>query len=105
MATPFCVLIKAAEGQPAKRPPPIPAEFRSQYWLGQRCGNCYWADNIFPYEGQTAEDVLLECQWPAEQLPYSLRYGNRERLSVAVSDGAKCPQYEWRLPGQEKLYD
>lgn len=38
----------------------------------------------------TDEDFLGDCEWPTENLPYSLRYANRERTMVEPTDGAEC---------------
>jgi hypothetical protein len=82
----------------------LPSE-DARYWDGQNCGNCYWADNPFPYAGQRREDALLQCAWPAELLPDSLTYGNRERMSVSPDNGNKCPQWRDRVPKQPRLFD
>lgn len=58
------------------------------------CGNCKWYEPWFPYNGSALVDESAECTWPANRLPYSLRYGNRERMSVYPLDGSNCPCWE-----------
>jgi hypothetical protein len=59
----------------------------------QRCGSCRWFDPDFaPNEDE--EEALGLCDWPAENLPWSLRWGNRERVAVGPLEGATCPQWE-----------
>lgn len=62
----------------------------------KRCETCAWFDPDFvPAEHCVdPEDAMGLCEWPANQLPFSLRYGNRERLAVAPKDGAQCAQWK-----------
>lgn len=67
--------------------------------MSQRsCGTCRWFDpsNYGSLDASffDPEDDVAACLWPAERLPYSLRYGNRERLGVMYSDGADCNAWE-----------
>lgn len=60
------------------------------------CEACKWSSNPFP-EASAGPDDLLECEWPAALLPYSLRWGNRERVMVARNDppaGQTCTQFQ-----------
>ena len=62
------------------------------------CGTCHWFDrtlggNLLPEHFNDEEDIG-GCDWPAENLPYSLRYGNRERMGVSARDGAECPCHQ-----------
>lgn len=57
------------------------------------CGECRWFDASFaPLE--TPEESLGLCEWPSDRLPYSLRYGSRERVAVGPLDGESCPCFE-----------
>lgn len=59
----------------------------------RRCKSCRWFDPDFA-KLDTDEESLGLCEWPADRLPYSLRYGNRERMAVSPLDGADCPCFE-----------
>jgi hypothetical protein len=56
------------------------------------CGTCKWL--LLDYLYDTPEESLGFCEWPADRLPYSLRYGNRERMMVSPVDGRNCNAYE-----------
>lgn len=78
---------------PVSTPTPAAAPAKS-------CATCRWFDPTMygtqgpPYE----EDDIAACEWPAERLPFSLRYGNRERVAVKPTDGADCSCYELKTP-------
>jgi len=57
------------------------------------CGTCKWFDPDFAPDDDPAEALGL-CTWPAERLPYSLRYGNRERMAVGPLEGETCTTWE-----------
>lgn len=59
----------------------------------QCCKLCLWFDPDYA-QMETEEESLGICEWPAERLPHSLRYGNRERLAVRPLEGTSCPTYE-----------
>lgn len=56
----------------------------------QQCGSCHWFDADYAPDDDP-EQALGLCNWPAERLPYALRYGNRERVAVGPLDGRECP--------------
>jgi hypothetical protein len=58
------------------------------------CGTCRWFDADPLRLGFVEEDDLGSCEWPASNLPYSLRWANRERVSVARTDGVDCSCWE-----------
>lgn len=60
------------------------------------CSTCRWFDltTYFADLSDPPAEQMGACVWPAEQLPFSLRYGNRERTSVTPLDGAGCAQYQ-----------
>lgn len=58
-----------------------------------RCGTCRWFDPDFAPDDNPAEALGL-CRWPADRLPHSLRYGNRERMAVGPLEGESCPGFE-----------
>ena len=62
------------------------------------CGKCKWFDRTFDglllIEHFDDEEDLGGCEWPADRLPYSLRYGNRERLGVYAYEGKGCAGFE-----------
>lgn len=62
----------------------------------RNCGSCKWydADAYLADPNDPPEDRIGQCTWPAERLPYSLRYGNRERMATSPVDGANCAAYE-----------
>jgi len=57
------------------------------------CGTCKWFDPDFA-KLDTPEESLGLCAWPADRLPFSLRYGNRERMAVCPLDGKDCSAHE-----------
>lgn len=59
----------------------------------RRCGTCRWFNPDFAPDDNPAEALGL-CEWPAERLPHSLRYGNRERGAVGPLEGTECPTHE-----------
>jgi hypothetical protein len=59
----------------------------------KRCETCKWWNELYPEPNDPLEDRLGNCEWPAELLPYSLRYGNRERTGVYGHEGTLCPQW------------
>jgi len=61
--------------------------------MAQRCKTCRWFDPSFAPDEDEHESLGL-CEWPADRLPYSLRWGNRERVAVRPLDGSDCPCYE-----------
>lgn len=70
--------------------------------LPRRCKSCRWFDPDFA-KLDTDEESLGLCEWPADRLPYSLRYGNRERMAVSPLDGADCPCFEPRQRARSKI--
>lgn len=62
------------------------------------CATCKWydADYFLADPDDPPEDRIGQCGWPAERLPYSLRYGNRERMATSPVDGAECAAHEPR---------
>lgn len=60
------------------------------------CANCRWFDleALCFTKDDDPEEAIGECQWPSERLPYSLRYGNRERMAVHPADGEGCAGFE-----------
>lgn len=61
--------------------------------MSKNCGSCKWYDPAYSNADAPPEDQLGACEWPSDRLPWSLRWGNRERLYVAPTEGTKCPQY------------
>lgn len=59
----------------------------------RRCGNCRWFEPSEFYDPDD-EDAVASCGWPAERLPHSLRYGNRERVWVTQGEGTDCSCFE-----------
>lgn len=70
----------------------------------QNCGSCKWydADAYMASPDDPPEDRIGECNWPAERLPFSLRYGSRERVPTSPVDGAQCAAHE---PREAARYD
>lgn len=62
--------------------------------MTQSCATCRWYDATAFYSGPDDDDPIGTCDWPAERLPFSLRYGNRERVAVRPHEGTDCPCYE-----------
>lgn len=62
----------------------------------RRCATCRWHDlaALFSDLADPPEDQLGLCTWPAERLPYSLRWGNRERAATTSLEGVDCPAWE-----------
>jgi len=60
--------------------------------MSQCCGNCKWFE--WPEWQTEDEDDYAFCRWPSSNLPYSLRYGARERLMIHFNDGADCYCFE-----------
>lgn len=58
-----------------------------------RCERCRWFNPDFAPDDDK-EQALGLCEWPADRLPWSLRYGNRERMAVGPLEGFNCPQFE-----------
>lgn len=61
--------------------------------MTQSCKTCRWFDPSFAPDEDEHEALGL-CEWPADRLPYSLRWGNRERVAVRPLEGSDCPCYE-----------
>jgi hypothetical protein len=61
--------------------------------MSRSCGTCRWFDPDYAPD-DNPEDALGLCQWPANRLPHSLRYGNRERMAVGPLEGQDCSCYE-----------
>lgn len=61
--------------------------------MTKNCGNCKWYDPDYAPD-DNPEDALGLCRYPAERIPYSLRYGNRERMAVCPLDGCNCYCFE-----------
>ncbi len=59
------------------------------------CAACRWFNADYAPD-DNLEDSLGLCEWPAKRLPYSLRYGARERMAVRPIDGTTCPCWEPR---------
>ena len=60
------------------------------------CGNCKWFEPVIDGEtaAQMSYDDVAFCMWPYDRLPFSLRYGNRERTMVTKLDGVGCAGFE-----------
>lgn len=61
-----------------------------------RCGRCRWFDP-WPFDRADVSDDPEghgRCDWPSDRLPWSLRWGSRERVGVAPFEGAGCPCFE-----------
>lgn len=66
---------------------------------GKRCGTCSWFNPDFaPHDDP--EEAMGLCEWPAARLPFSLRYGNRERSAVGPLEGTACPCHETKPEGR-----
>lgn len=63
--------------------------------LHKNCGRCRWFND--PYTWDEDEPREGYCGWPSERLPWSLRYGNRERMAVSEIEGTDCSQFEEAL--------
>lgn len=61
---------------------------------GKACGNCRWFNEDYAPNDEDPSEALGLCEWPAERLPISLRYGNRERVAVCPLEGETCPCHE-----------
>jgi len=61
----------------------------------RKCKLCRWFNPDLALLETEAESLGL-CEWPADNLPWSLRYGNRERLAVGPLEGSDCPTFEPR---------
>lgn len=89
---------------PEKRPTPDAADTaprptgQTPATPARSCGACRWFGGEFVSKDDP-ESSIGHCHWPAERLPYSLRYGNRERMMVEPHEGAECPCFE---PAQPK---
>lgn len=57
------------------------------------CGQCRWFNPDFAPADDPKEAIGL-CEWPADRLPYSLRWGNRERVGVGPLEGDGCATFE-----------
>jgi hypothetical protein len=57
------------------------------------CGSCRWFNPAYVPCDDPAEALGL-CEWPPERLPFSLRYGNRERMAVGPLEGVDCAGFE-----------
>ena len=62
------------------------------------CATCRWFDADYFLCADDEDHPMDRCGWPAERLPYSLRYGSRERMSVVPTDGAGCAGHEPGTP-------
>lgn len=61
--------------------------------LSQCCGTCRWFDPDFA-PNDDPEEALGICKWPADLLPTSLKYGNRERGAVRPFEDSNCRQFQ-----------
>jgi hypothetical protein len=62
-----------------------------------QCKTCKWFDPTYYgtiYADDDESEQVGACDWPAERLPYSLRWGNRERVGVYPLEGESCPTWE-----------
>lgn len=66
--------------------------------VDQRCSTCAWFGREDWYQGDGPDENgdygLGFCEWPADRLPWSLRYGNRERMGVYANQGETCSCWE-----------
>lgn len=53
-------------------------------------GHARNADGTYAVDLGDDSDDIAHCEWPAEALPSSLKWGNRERGLVKPTDGAEC---------------
>lgn len=60
--------------------------------MTRNCGNCRWYEEYV--EGDENMLALGFCEWPEDRIPWSLRWGKRERVSVHPHEGDKCPCFE-----------
>lgn len=61
----------------------------------RRCGTC--ESFALPWFSEAGDaDALGSCTWKEDDLPWSLRWANRERVSVSASEGAACPCWKSR---------
>ena len=58
------------------------------------CRDCRWFKPFDSDYDRDDPDELGLCEWPADRLPWSLRYGNRERTAVSPLDGKGCVGFE-----------
>jgi hypothetical protein len=58
--------------------------------MSETCGTCLYFDGTLAPEEDPREALGL-CTWPASRLPWSLRYGSRERMAVGPLEGGSCP--------------
>lgn len=65
--------------------------------IPKSCRTCRWYNTkdywLKPVE-ECEDDDLGACEWPAERLPESLRYGARERVLMEPAEGTDCPCWE-----------
>lgn len=66
------------------------------------CALCRYYDKDFYLAdpNDPPEDQIGECQWPSGNLPYSLRFGSRERVPVRPVDGEGCKGFERKAATQ-----
>jgi hypothetical protein len=69
------------------------------------CSTCELFDP--DYYGDFVDDtddrgVLGECEWSSEDLPWSLRYGSRERVAVYAREGDTC--CGWKEKSKSKAF-
>lgn len=57
----------------------------------QCCKTCGWYDaSYYLFTEEDGDDAIGQCEWPADNLPFSLRYGNRERMATHPNEGTEC---------------
>lgn len=64
--------------------------------MRKSCRTCKWfqvPEWVFEASDQ---DFLGDCNWPSQNLPYSLRHADRERTMVEPNDGENCPGWEFK---------
>ena len=61
--------------------------------MKQSCGSCVYF-RLWFFSDSTESDASGECTWHEDSLPFSMRYANRERMSVRKDEGKECCCYE-----------
>ena len=58
------------------------------------CGTCRYADlDFYNCDTDYEDSKMVDCRYPYERLPLSMRVANRERTSTMFLD-ADCPTWE-----------